>query len=735
MGTTGQSESDLMREEDIEIDIPDEGETSEEYEEDEEDCEYDDDEEEEEEEEDNDRSYTVEELFKYKTHPDCQEEPENLIHSTLPILKKNAAKNHQKGNKRSNQRRNKGSRNRKNNNQPKSSPQVHLTEIKPLEKSSNRWKPSVLCGEDKSEVETILSKTNSILNKLTEENLTTLTEQLITMLIDDEEVLTGVINLIYDKALDFPKFSKIYAELCKVIQSSDTVYRNYGANNFITRLAKKASTVFKTISSANIGSLADYTEEERKYLIKLRYLGNIEFICQLYKLKLLMDKVPFICAQELLEQKNDFITEEDSLEALCKMIKSLGLFLHQKNPDRLNLVLSKLVERKEKGDLPLRIRFMILDLEDMRKHNYRVPPPASKRIQSNKGRLTRSVDGLPPRSSSQNSLTTSTSSLQTTDKKRRSISKAAGSPWRSQLAALPHSDKPQKVKPLFASTSALAFDNTNRDIQEEEEEDKQPTENDSKVNETITTEEKEEEEEEETLKTDDLPDETEDSIVKQDKDTTESETVESSEPAKESFVASPKLESSLNNLIAEYYDLHDEEEALECIKEITEPIDNAYIIEKIFRSVKKENPIPLAVKLVSYLKYKWELTSEEIQNAFRNCFSTIEDDAEEFPNIPKYLGLIAGELILKEDISFSTMLLVLDFIDGGVAVKFIGASLDKIFEKEENEEVILSKLNAAGITLSKIKAGMNITPERLPRYISNEKVRNALLTVPAEESN
>ena len=93
MGTTGQSESDLMREEDIEIDIPDEGETSEEYEEDEEDCEYDDDEEEEEEEEDNDRSYTVEELFKYKTHPDCQEEPENLIHSTLPILKKNAAKN------------------------------------------------------------------------------------------------------------------------------------------------------------------------------------------------------------------------------------------------------------------------------------------------------------------------------------------------------------------------------------------------------------------------------------------------------------------------------------------------------------------------------------------------------------------------------------------------------------------------------------------------------------------
>lgn len=106
-----------------------------------------------------------------------------------------------------------------------------MTEIKPLEKSSNRWKPSVLCGEDKSEVETILSKTNSILNKLTEENLTTLTEQLITMLIDDEEVLTGVINLIYDKALDFPKFSKIYAELCKVIQSSDTVYRNYGANN------------------------------------------------------------------------------------------------------------------------------------------------------------------------------------------------------------------------------------------------------------------------------------------------------------------------------------------------------------------------------------------------------------------------------------------------------------------------------------------------------------------------
>lgn len=40
------------------------------------------------------------------------------------------------------------------------------------------------------------------------------------------------------------------------------------------KLANHAKLVFDTITNANVGSKADYTEEERKFLVKQRYLGS-----------------------------------------------------------------------------------------------------------------------------------------------------------------------------------------------------------------------------------------------------------------------------------------------------------------------------------------------------------------------------------------------------------------------------------------------------------------------------
>ena len=115
------------------------------------------------------------------------------------------------------------------------------------------------------------------LNKLAKNNLEKIAVQLIGELSkyskseDGEmEVLSGFLDILYDKALEESKFSHIYAELCSRIKRDPALT----GINFMDRLASRAQQVFKTIADANVGSHANYTEEERNNLVKLRYLGS-----------------------------------------------------------------------------------------------------------------------------------------------------------------------------------------------------------------------------------------------------------------------------------------------------------------------------------------------------------------------------------------------------------------------------------------------------------------------------
>lgn len=60
---------------------------------------------------------------------------------------------------------------------------------------------------------------NSILNKITVDNYEKLGEKLISSFSSDE-IIDGVINLIFDKALEQQKFVKTYADLCAGIKKN-----------------------------------------------------------------------------------------------------------------------------------------------------------------------------------------------------------------------------------------------------------------------------------------------------------------------------------------------------------------------------------------------------------------------------------------------------------------------------------------------------------------------------------
>lgn len=66
-------------------------------------------------------------------------------------------------------------------------------------------------------IQDLFRKVRSILNKLTPQKFNQLMEQVTDLTIDTEERLKGVIDLVFEKAIDEPSFSVAYANMCRCL--------------------------------------------------------------------------------------------------------------------------------------------------------------------------------------------------------------------------------------------------------------------------------------------------------------------------------------------------------------------------------------------------------------------------------------------------------------------------------------------------------------------------------------
>jgi ribosomal protein L15 len=83
--------------------------------------------------------------------------------------------------------------------------------VEPLVLSENRWVPK----KGKSALESTLSIVKGLLNKLTREKFKKLTDELVSVEIQDLETLSSIVSVIMNKALEEPNFSDVYADLSK----------------------------------------------------------------------------------------------------------------------------------------------------------------------------------------------------------------------------------------------------------------------------------------------------------------------------------------------------------------------------------------------------------------------------------------------------------------------------------------------------------------------------------------
>ncbi|KAL3861767.1 hypothetical protein ACJMK2_007788 [Sinanodonta woodiana] len=254
-----------------------------------------------------------------------------------------------------------------------------------LHHAKDPWKPKCLAaridhGEVDIKSDELCKKVRGILNKLTPQTFQKLVAKMQALKIDTETCLRNVIDTVFETAICDPRSSVIYANMCRCL----AVFKvpadsKQGEVNFramlVTRCQhefKKANSSEKEFNSKRKDIERDTTEEQKQQMkeeleaeetkAKRRYLGNIRFIGELFKLKMLTENIMHDCVFKLLPSK-----DEENLECLCRLLKTIGKELEtdkaKPRMDQYFAVMQKIVNEKK---LSSRVRFMLQDVIELR---------------------------------------------------------------------------------------------------------------------------------------------------------------------------------------------------------------------------------------------------------------------------------------------------------------------------------------------------------------------------------
>uniref|UniRef100_A0AAY4E7Z3 Eukaryotic translation initiation factor 4 gamma, 1a n=1 Tax=Denticeps clupeoides TaxID=299321 RepID=A0AAY4E7Z3_9TELE len=265
---------------------------------------------------------------------------------------------------------------------------MSLSDDVQLNKAEKAWKPQAKCRtaeEDDHEVaktQDLFRRVRSVLNKLTPQMFQPLMKQVTELTIDNEERLKGVIDLIFEKAISEPNFSVAYANMCRCLMGLKvpTVDKPGIWVNFRKLLLNHCQKEFekdkdddeifekkqKELEADEESQRLKEELEEAKDKARRRSLGNIKFIGELFKLKMLTEAIMHDCVVKLLKNH-----DEESLECLCRLLSTIGKDLDfEKAKPRMDQYFNQMEKIIKERKTSSRIRFMLQDLLDLRRNTW-----------------------------------------------------------------------------------------------------------------------------------------------------------------------------------------------------------------------------------------------------------------------------------------------------------------------------------------------------------------------------
>uniref|UniRef100_A0A670ID71 Eukaryotic translation initiation factor 4 gamma 1 n=1 Tax=Podarcis muralis TaxID=64176 RepID=A0A670ID71_PODMU len=265
-----------------------------------------------------------------------------------------------------------------------------LNEDVKLNKAEKAWKPSSKRASEPEDPENLKTqelfrRVRSILNKLTPQMFQQLMKQVTELSIDTEERLKGVIDLIFEKAISEPNFSVAYANMCRCLMGlkvpttdKPTVMVNF-RKVLLNRcqkefekdkdddeiFEKKQKEMDDTAGPEERARLKEELDDARDKA-RRRSLGNIKFIGELFKLKMLTEAIMHDCVVKLLKNH-----DEESLECLCRLLTTIGKDLDfEKAKPRMDQYFNQMEKIIKEKKTSSRIRFMLQDVIDLRRNSW-----------------------------------------------------------------------------------------------------------------------------------------------------------------------------------------------------------------------------------------------------------------------------------------------------------------------------------------------------------------------------
>jgi len=248
--------------------------------------------------------------------------------------------------------------------------------------SANGWK--MLSPEARAQAS---AKVQLILNRLVSTNCDEMTQEILKLELNSQPLLENLVEQIYEKAVKEVKWVKIYGKMCGKLEEAELHKRiedlpegsNLTFRKLLTDHCYKAFkddlSKWKEARSKPRESLPQEKIEEldlEETKAKGRYLGNIQFIAQLFLVKIVSVKVLTDCIGTLI-QSND-PPEQECIETMCKLVQSVGKQLQEKlstRDDKAKFFMEALFKRFDRysrmaDKYPPRIRFLLLDTIEKR---------------------------------------------------------------------------------------------------------------------------------------------------------------------------------------------------------------------------------------------------------------------------------------------------------------------------------------------------------------------------------
>jgi hypothetical protein len=258
----------------------------------------------------------------------------------------------------------------------------------------------------------------NFLNMLTKDNYEKTKEHILEVIRDNVDYQCKFLDVLFQKAVSETAYVELYARLCKELdkelpQKNQPKESKEGEKKKLTsvmraKLLDKCREIFQIENNEKFDEyIKEKDPEEREIKLKKFVLGNVYFITELIKIKILSKKIAPVCIKNLFKRYENAEGDEKlkliNIQAIVIFTDQFGTLVHSQGKkidskdaklfkDNIEEIFQKLEKIKDEKGLPGHIKYSIINLIEKRKNNYQKSKLEEYRIAKSKKEVEQELE-------------------------------------------------------------------------------------------------------------------------------------------------------------------------------------------------------------------------------------------------------------------------------------------------------------------------------------------------------